>query len=687
MSTSPIAGFATRIPDLLRSQSSLAQITRTQLSLFQVNAQLSSGRAITRFSDDSATAAAIAILDDRLERAGQYQRNLDHADASLTILDKALGDASELILEAKSIASEQVGLGSTPAERAAQAQVVDSLIQNLFGISNRTSVAGHVFAGSTPGTPAIEAFLGGYRYRGQGSGLLTDLGLGTNIPVTIGGGNAIGQTSTRIQGDVDLDPALTSQTRVVDLNGALGQGVRLGRIEFSFDGGPRTAIDLTGADSAGEIATRIQTAIQDYEQANSATILGPGGVSLSGGSLSIDVAAAATPPNPSLQFFDISTGTTAQDLGLAGNPPINFASGSANGLDLQTRLTWQTPVSALRGITPPLGSIRVNNMGQSRVVNLSSAQTIEDLKNLIQGAGVGLRVELNADRTGIDIVNETAAGRAQAMSIEEVAGSNFTATRLGIRSYAPATRLSDFNDGRGIEIVDKGVDPVTGLPDPARDVDFRITLGDGFTFDVDLRPQDIVSVQTLIDRINASAAGAGLTVPADFSAGLSDGVNGLTLTQGGSITGAITIQEANGSRAAEQLGLMNGTFDSSTGSFRAADRAKVRVDNLFTTLIDLRDSLLANDTIGITLAGEKLEESVDRLAQTRALVGGYAKRVTDGSRQLQDSALLDESTRSTLRDTDFAEAAVRLNMLTTQLQAGLQVTASSYGRSLLDFLG
>ena len=37
-----------------------------------------------------------------------------------------------------------------------------------------------------------------------------------------------------------------------------------------------------------EVAARIESALRDYEQANTVTILGPGGVSFSGGHLTID---------------------------------------------------------------------------------------------------------------------------------------------------------------------------------------------------------------------------------------------------------------------------------------------------------------------------------------------------------------------------------------------------------------
>src|SRR5678816_1888720 len=124
---SAIPGNFSRIPNILLSQSALANLSRTQVSLFGVQTQIATGRAVNRFSDDAVKAAAISVLDGRLEQASQRMRNLDHADSSLTVLDAALGEASDLVLDAKGIASEQVGLGSTASERSQQAQVVNSL--------------------------------------------------------------------------------------------------------------------------------------------------------------------------------------------------------------------------------------------------------------------------------------------------------------------------------------------------------------------------------------------------------------------------------------------------------------------------------------------------------------------------------------------------------------------------------
>lgn len=683
-----IAPGLARVPNMLFASQSLSSISRTNVALYRVNEQFATGRAINRPSDDAVRAAAIAVLDERLERSAQRLRNLDHADAALSELDVALGEAHDLFLEAQTIASQQANTGSSDDERSAQAQVVSSLIDRLYQLSNRESVAGYIFGGSRAGQRPVELLHGGYRYVGSGDGLVTDLGPGQSIPLTMGAGSAIGATSARVQGSVDLDPALTPETRLADLAGARGLGVTLGQIDLGFDGGPLARIDLSGADTMEDVVATITAAIRQYESDNAVTILGPAGVSLSGGAISIDVVAG--PPDPQLTFSDVGGGVTAKDLGLASDTSaVVFDAASPDGLDLNPRLTWRSPVSALQGVTGALGSIRINNLGRTAVVDLSGAQTLEDVRNLIEAAGLGVRVEINAAGDGIDVVNETAAGRDQALSIAEVPGSNQTATRLGIRTYTGDTLLSDFNDGRGVRIVHGSTDPTTGLPDPARDVDFTITLGDGAatTIDVDLRPEDIVSVQTLIDRINSQAAAQGVNVPADFEAVLTEDANGLTFVQNGTYTGPVRVEPQNNSAAAGDLGLMDGTYDAGTGSFRAQDRATVRVDSLFTALIDLRDALLRNDTAGITLAGERLEQTSERVVQARAVVGAHASRVQAAALRQENLVVLDEKTRSGLRDLDYAEASVRFSQLQLQLQAGLQVTAMASSRTLLDFLG
>lgn len=680
-----------RSPNLLFSQSALSSLTRSSLELYRLQAQLGTSRAVNRPSDDAVKAATILVLDERLDRAAQYRRNLESAGTSLGLIDGALAEAEEIVLQARQIASTQLNVGTTAEERASQAVVVSSLIASLMQLANQESVHGFLLGGTRSGAPPVEEFSSGFRYRGEGGSLLADAGPGERVPVTLGGTAAFGALSARVAGTVDLDPQLTLDTRLADLDGARGLGVSGGSIRFSFDAGPVATVDLSDADTIGDVADRIHAAILAYEAEHAVTILGPGGVGISGESITIDVVpgGGAGGADQELEFFDVSGGAVAQDLGLASAAGTVFSASSGAGEPLGVRLSWTAPISSLGALTGPLGSVRVTNATRSVTIDLSGAQTLDDVRAAFEGAGVGVRVQISDDGTAINVLSEVAGGRAGALSIEEVPGSDFTATRLGIRSFSADTRLADFNDGRGVGIVHGSVDPITGDPDPARDVDFTIVLGDAGATEipVDLRPQDVASVQTLLDRINAQAAAAGVAVPADFQATLGDGANGIVLTQNSAYPGALSVRRENNSPAMEHLGLADGTYDASSASFVGADRAKVRVPSLFTYLIDLRDALLANDTTGITFAAEDLESVSGSIVASRALVGGYAQRAEAAIRRREDQMLLDEQTRSMVRDLDFAEAAVRLSALQTQLEAGLRSTGAIASLSLLDYLG
>ena len=82
-----------------------------------------------------------------------------------------------------------------------------------------------------------------------------------------------------------------------------------------------------------------------------------------------------------------------------------------------------------------------------------------------------------------------------------------------------------------------------------------------------------------------------------------------------------------------------------------------------------------------------MERFVDRVAQERAVVGGYAKRIDQELGYEQGRQTVDLTTRSQLLDTDYAEAVTRMSLLQTQLSAGMQATAAATSRTLLDFLG
>ena len=677
MSTFPTS--YSRAPTLLFTQNSMNALGRTSYSVSRLNEQLASGLDLLRPSDDPIRSATVSLLDGRLERTDQILSNLEFAGNSLGILDNALGDAKSLIDEAFGIASSQLSSPADAESRKGQSLIIDSLISSLFDISNTESIVGHVFGGTAPGRPPVSFLNGGYQFAGERGGLLASLGSASDIPITLGADNAIGSLSSRIEGTADLDPILTTDTQLADLNGARELGISQGVFNFSFNGGASASIDTSNAHTIGDVADAIEAAIIQYETDNGVTVLGPGGVSISAGSLDFDIATGG-----SLTFVDPQGSNVGADLGIVQSPATPITDLAGTGLDLDPKLSWSTPISALTGLGgATLDQIQLNANGQSTPIDLSGATTLGDIRSAIESSSQGVRVEIDSSGQGINVITEVAGTQELALSISEVAGGNDTATLLGIRSFADSTPISVFNDGRGIDIA-------TGNPDPAQDNDFIITLGDGFEM-IDLQADDITTVGSLISAINTQAdtqLAAASRPTTDFQAQLSPTVNGIEFTQDAAVgaSGSISISGDN-SAAAEQLGLLDATTTNGGDTLVSADRAKVRVNNLFTHLLDLSNALRNDDTLGIQIASQNMEDSLEDLIQSQALVGGYAKRIDTEVLRQEDKSILDFAMRSQLRDLDYAQASSRFSQLQLQMQATMSVISQTQTRTLLDFLG
>ena len=251
--------------------------------------------------------------------------------------------------------------------------------------------------------------------------------------------------------------------------------------------------------------------------------------------------------------------------------------------------------------------------------------------------------------------------------------------------------LGAFTPAILVSVRDNIPDPISGVINPSLNSDMTITLGGGQTLEIDLRPEDMTTVGNVLavlqNEINAQLAAQSLP-PGSVTVGLAADGNGLTISQDTNVygPGVVSVEPRNNSQAAAQLGLIGGQWDATSATLIGNDVAKVRVESVFSYLVDLRDSLRTNNVPGITLAGEDLGNAATQLAETRGLVGSFAQRVDAAADREVSRSLLDESTRSQLRDVDYTEAASRFSALQTQLEAGLRVTATGQQLSLLDFL-
>jgi flagellin-like hook-associated protein FlgL len=112
----------------------------------------------------------------------------------------------------------------------------------------------------------------------------------------------------------------------------------------------------------------------------------------------------------------------------------------------------------------------------------------------------------------------------------------------------------------------------------------------------------------------------------------------------------------------------------------------VRVNGPFTALQELKAGLHADDAQAITFAGERLQETLERMQEVQGRLASKAKVMLERAARVEGETTATHVLRSDVRDVDMAEAIVRFQQMQTALQANLSTASRIFGLSLLDYL-
>ncbi len=632
-----------RVTQNLRAFNLLASVRSNQLGMFRTQNQLASGLRFNAPSDDPTRATDAIRLDRRMDILEQVRRNLQTAGATISEVEAAMQSAVDLVTQAHSLSLQAVSDGTTADERQSIRIEIESIINQLIAIGNKQHLGTYLFSGHAGDAAPFEWTAQGVLYRGDQGRLETILDSDlSEHAFTVPGMEFFDAVADGVRGFVDLDPALTLDTRLADLNGATGTGVHTGRIMVS-DGQQQVTIDLAGADTVGDVIDKLNA---EMPESLVATI---------DGQAIIIRSADATPRE--ITVVDVAGGTAAVELGIQTDSPTS----NLRGADLDPRLTGRTKLETLNGgagIDLAGGlTIRVGN--EVAVVSFEKTATIEDVINRINQTGIGVWARIADDGKTIEVRNRVSGAP---LRIEENGGQ--AATALGIRSLYGGTRLGELNDGRGVQTVDGD--------------DFRITTADGTQIDIDLDDIDVATstIQDVIDLINAQAGGA-------VTASLTPRGNGIRIQDNTAGPGLLTISRLNLSPAIDGLGL---DVDPQAGFVDGRDANPVSVTGPFTPLLELRRALDEDDTQAIMRAGQWLESALQRMQQVQGQTGARAAELLRRSERIENEIAATRVLQSDVRDVDLTEAIVRYQQMQTALQANLATASKIMNLSLLDYL-
>lgn len=418
-----------RVSNILIQQRLLSQLQSDQVSILQLQQQISTGRRIGAPSEDAPAAQRAMSLQRLLEQKAQARTNLDTSQSYLSATDTAVQGVSNTLNQIRSTVLGVTDTVSSAEQRQAAVAEVSRALQQLVDVGNQTFRGRYLFAGARTTQQPFQSNGNTVSYQGNETQLQSysdvDLLFDTNLP----GSQIFGGYSSEVRGTIDLNPVTTRQTLLADLYG--GQGITKGSIAVS-DGNTTQIIDLSKAETLGDVADLIN---RNPPAGRTVTAR----VSNNGLVLDLDDAGGGN-----LSVREVGGGTTASELGIFS--PVGVATLPLVGNDLNPRLR---PTTSLGDLFGSRGRTVLESPGRNNDIVIEARQR--------GTVGNGVTVQLVDDSlidasTGVVAGTEFATYSPAPTAARAALTFNGFGNNLQLTGATPGTSLNNVQ----IQVVDAG---------------------------------------------------------------------------------------------------------------------------------------------------------------------------------------------------------------------------------------
>jgi flagellar hook-associated protein 3 FlgL len=211
-----------RIASANAYETSISNLQTRQAALTDLQERLTSGKRVLRPSDDPAAAAAAERALAAQQRSDSQLRALDASRNAMALSETALGNAGELVAQARELLVSAGNGSYSDFERRTIADSIRGLRNDLLAVANRQDGAGrYLFGGQGSNTPPLVDTPGGVTYVGI-EGQLQAGADGNATPLSIDG------RSAWLQAEDPANPGTTvslfdAMDRVIDELGTPGR--------------------------------------------------------------------------------------------------------------------------------------------------------------------------------------------------------------------------------------------------------------------------------------------------------------------------------------------------------------------------------------------------------------------------------------------------------------------------------
>jgi flagellar hook-associated protein 3 FlgL len=390
-----------RVTNQGRQNSVLTNIFRIQNDLARAQIEISSGKRILKPSDDPSGMRTSLSLRTDIGQANQFVRNINNNKVFIQSADSALESVGLALTRGKELAISELGGASTAETRGFAAVEINQLISQVLEAANTQVSNQFIFGGTDSRTTPFQVSASGAIYQGNTETLKIEIAQDIRIGIALPGSDVLG---------TDLNPDITLQTPIADLNG--GAGVSSGQFTIADRGGNSATLTVSAGATVGSVISAINAAGLNVTAA------------LNGSGDGIALTDSSTVITQALTVAEVSGGSTAFGLGILGQ-----RNGNLEGRALNGRVSSSTAISDLSGgLGLTLGDISITNGAASGTVSLSSATTVGDVLNLINNSGFNVTASINSVGNALRIDSNDAATIAVINDI----GVGTTAEDLGL---------------------------------------------------------------------------------------------------------------------------------------------------------------------------------------------------------------------------------------------------------------
>jgi flagellar hook-associated protein 3 FlgL len=183
--------MTTRITNGMLQRTVLSDLQAASEKLSRTQQQLSSGKQLTRPSDDPFATSRALLYRNELEAGSQYKRNIDDANAWQTTTDSALSQISDFAQRARELVVQAANGASGQVAKDAIATEIDQLIESVKSEANTQYAGRYVFGGSQTSSPPYKAGADD-TYYGDQSALGREIGPGVSVQLNVDGLASVG---------------------------------------------------------------------------------------------------------------------------------------------------------------------------------------------------------------------------------------------------------------------------------------------------------------------------------------------------------------------------------------------------------------------------------------------------------------------------------------------------------------